>query len=1122
MLCLVVSECNDKSFKKTKRILSSYMSQKGRRTWMDQITQEGLQDLYHELKSSATKSTSVQCYQVGNKKVERIWRVGNTTHFTEEGEYAFASTRKDYLSGETLDTAYSRVSHYASVIASLLHDIGKINAQFQDKIVAQDLTHAADFARHELISCMVYSKVILPMAMDGMSEMAMLAHLKDPEALTARFKDALSGELFASLKGDDVFNEMRIAEHGDDYPLMAAIMFMIASHHKLAAGQDRGGKLIATLQKHINERVTDQDRITMNRQYDEGKYNFMTDPNSRFITTLCDHFQRLHDVLAESPAIEYRTLMQLMSYYNRVALIMSDRYISSIDDYTQAYSDKEFYANSRIVDKRSKARAHAQTLHDHLVQVGRQTGRNFRRILRLMREQDLPSINSRRLPSTLKPGGLDPKERFYWQDDMVRRLKTKRRDGIVEAGFFGVLVAGTGSGKTRANAKMISAISDEVRYTLGVGLRTLTLQTQTEYLKDVRLDPQDVGMLIGSDVSKRLYELNQTEQNEDASALGIDAEQDDEVDGTFTRDFEGEEAMGEEFAALLKPKERSMLMYPVVVCTVDHIIKVANMTKGRHLAASLRTMTADLILDEVDSYSDVDLVSIGKLVYRTGMSGRRVILSSATVNPDVVEALHEAYRAGYEAYCQLTGKTPTIFAGWFSEYAAINKVTTVADNTEFATTHHRFITSLSDRLSSTPPRRKGAILKLAEQKDETEVMTGLLRACEDLHATHHTVCKKTGVRFSCGMVRWNKVKHAIRFTQQLLGEESSYLLRVMCYHSKQVAYVLDIQSEFLNKLLSRKDPQAIFDHPMVRDAVKEAKEQGVKDVLFVMSTTSIEEVGRDHDFDYAITEPSSYRSLIQLAGRVKRHRVEVCHSPNLLVLDRPVDRLGPATEKRGSSKDLQKVILNKMGTPSKRISERPGEAWDAAKPVGLEEFLNPQALSTIDARTCLLGRAVPGESDPLALYEFGKRELALRGTLGNVSYTSPELLSLKKYIDDPACYQVDFHYNKNPFRSRQASQLFYRDEDYGWMRMRENAFDEAPISANALVRTMEVNDPYGRLAIKDGYDERLSEIIERLKIQNDPRMKQSLQSVSITVYDEEANILVEYHDALGMVKRDQT
>lgn len=48
----------------------------------------------------------------------------------------------------------------------------------------------------------------------------------------------------------------------------------------------------------------------------------------------------------------------------------------------------------------------------------------------------------------------------------------------------------------------------------------------------------------------------------------------------------------------------------------------------------------------------------------------------------------------------------------------------------------------------------------------------------------------------------------------------------------------------------------------------------------------VTEMGRDHDYDWAVVEPSSMRSLIQLAGRVWRHRpLRECTEPNLLVLD---------------------------------------------------------------------------------------------------------------------------------------------------------------------------------------------------------------------------------------------
>ena len=45
-----------------------------------------------------------------------------------------------------------------------------------------------------------------------------------------------------------------------------------------------------------------------------------------------------------------------------------------------------------------------------------------------------------------------------------------------------------------------------------------------------------------------------------------------------------------------------------------------------------------------------------------------------------------------------------------------------------------------------------------------------------------------------------------------------------------------------------------------------------ENIIFIVVATPVEEVGRDHDFDWAVIEPSSYRSIIQLAGRVLRHR----------------------------------------------------------------------------------------------------------------------------------------------------------------------------------------------------------------------------------------------------------
>ena len=48
------------------------------------------------------------------------------------------------------------------------------------------------------------------------------------------------------------------------------------------------------------------------------------------------------------------------------------------------------------------------------------------------------------------------------------------------------------------------------------------------------------------------------------------------------------------------------------------------------------------------------------------------------------------------------------------------------------------------------------------------------------------------------------------------------------------------------------------------------------------------EVGRDHDYDWAVVEPSSVRSLVQLAGRVRRHRKAAVNEPNIVVLEQNI------------------------------------------------------------------------------------------------------------------------------------------------------------------------------------------------------------------------------------------
>ena len=61
----------------------------------------------------------------------------------------------------------------------------------------------------------------------------------------------------------------------------------------------------------------------------------------------------------------------------------------------------------------------------------------------------------------------------------------------------------------------------------------------------------------------------------------------------------------------------------------------------------------------------------------------------------------------------------------------------------------------------------------------------------------------------------------------------------------------------------------VFQQPSIRALIDASPEPHQ---LFIVLGSPVTEVGRDHDYDWAVVEPSSMRSIIQLAGRVRRHR----------------------------------------------------------------------------------------------------------------------------------------------------------------------------------------------------------------------------------------------------------
>ncbi len=134
-----------------------------------------------------------------------------------------------------------------------------------------------------------------------------------------------------------------------------------------------------------------------------------------------------------------------------------------------------------------------QTLEEHLCGVAR-TSACFARILFTL-PTELPGLGRHR-----KFRARTPDPCFQWQN-RAYDLAAGIREQTEKQGFFGVTLASTGTGKTLGNAKILYALADPergARFTIVLGLRTLTLQTGAALRDKLGLQADDLVTLIGS------------------------------------------------------------------------------------------------------------------------------------------------------------------------------------------------------------------------------------------------------------------------------------------------------------------------------------------------------------------------------------------------------------------------------------------------------------------------------------------------------------------------------------------------------------------------------------------------------------------------------------------------
>ena len=303
-------------------------------------------------------------------------------------------------------------------------------------------------------------------------------------------------------------------------------------------------------------------------------------------------------------------------------------------------------------------------------------------------------------------------------------------------------------------------------------------------------------------------------------------------------------------------------------------------------------MSADLVIDEVDDFSPEDLTAVARLVHLAGVLGCNVVLSSATIPPDLAQGFYQAYQDGLCCYNAFSDRTKTLTAVWVDEFRSASATIPLQQPNQYRLAHESFVEKRVKKLQAQVVKRKAVLVPCQPQTTKElswqSYVAAMKQAVLQLHGSYHVVDEKTNKEVSFGLVRFANIDPCVNMALALLSADwpDDTAVFVMCYHSRQVLLLRHEQEAYLDHVLRRKQERGVqvsFQDTILRSHLDGHRE---KRCIFLVVATPVEEIGRDHDFDWAIVEPSSYRSIIQLAGRVHRHRpcLQDISAPNIGVM----------------------------------------------------------------------------------------------------------------------------------------------------------------------------------------------------------------------------------------------
>lgn len=892
MIVIFVSQCEKKALPRTRRVLDAFANRIGDNTWQTVITNEGLQAVRKLLRKTASKSTAVSCHWIRSRsRSELLWVVGNRNKFNEQGIVPVNYTESDieqYIDKEKWQSL--ALIKNAVAIAALFHDFGKANILFQQKLRGEG-KNKYEPVRHEWVSLRIFQ--------------AFVGNKTDEQWLTALTEISKSHH-------DEIDQDGLSQESSNPLaslpPFAQLVGWLILSHHKLP------------FVPHWNEKLTPERspaELAKNNinpleawfatelQVHWNSYNFCDEDSPSLLvdnwTFHADglpynsHKWRLRAIKAADKALQSikqqasKNLLHdelFTSHLARMVLMMADHHYSAQPEPKKEWQSPNYavYANTNRETNELK-----QQLDEHLIGVAEHAVKIAGALPNLKNSLEVIENNSF-LKSTKVVN-----EQFAWQIAAQKQAKLLS-ESSQKQGFFGINMASTGKGKTLANAKIIYALADkqqDCRFTVALGLRTLTLQTGREYRKQLELTDEQLAVAVGGSASKALFENEQNKREAEAEFGTGSESSDDYLDPELFVDYElsGTEHNLYEWTKN-NPRIEKLLQAPALVCTIDHLMPATDGTRGgKQIGPMLRLLTSDLIIDEPDDFGLDDLPALCRLVHWAGMLGSRVLLSTATMPPDLAFAAFQAYQAGWAEYAKvnIANWNNTINCAWFDERAKGGAVTAeIQDFASFKIQHEKYVVKRVEFLQKTSlAKHKAEILENLTPTENVyhNFAATVLQGALNLHKNNQVqIADKV---FSIGLVRMANINPMVavakELTQLVLPEDTHIHLCV--YHSRYPLAVRSYLENQLDRLLNRKDNWP------PEDLENQISNTSAKNQLFIVLASPVAEVGRDHDYDWAVIEPSSMRSIIQIAGRVLRHRDSTPEAENILLINQNIKQL---------------------------------------------------------------------------------------------------------------------------------------------------------------------------------------------------------------------------------------